>query len=65
MSQELLHNYLDRADRALSRIEAALARKRDTQAEPPSPAPADDSALRREVARVIEELDSLMEGQSS
>ena len=65
MSQESLHSYLDRADRALSRIEAALARKRERAAAAPQAAPAiNDDALRMEVAKVVAELDELIGDQA-
>lgn len=63
MSQETLHDYLDRAERALSRIEAAMAKRK---AQKPSitisPASRSDRELklREEVTQVIVELDRLM-----
>ena len=55
-----LHDTLDRCDRALARIEAALAKRSSADTGAPSPAPADDK-LRQTVASVIEELDGLIE----
>ena len=63
MSQDTLHDYLDRAEAALSRIEAAMAKRRD---DGPVPTPAQDGPsdrelkLREEVTGVIVELDRLI-----
>ena len=61
MSDPTLHDYFDRAEQALARIEAALAKKARDEAIAPALQQADDSALRFEVARVVAELDSLIQ----
>ena len=61
MSQETLHDYLDRAERALSRIEAAMARKKADSSAPAAAQRSDsEMKLREEVTQVIVELDRLM-----
>lgn len=52
MSDEALTSALDRADRALQRIERALSDRK--------PAPARDDELRAKVREVVEELDELI-----
>jgi hypothetical protein len=52
MDDEVLDSALDRAERALQRIERALAERR--------PAPSRDEELRARVREVVEELDELI-----
>jgi hypothetical protein len=52
MDDEVLVSALDRAERALQRIERALAQRR--------PQPARDEELRVRVREVVEELDELI-----
>jgi hypothetical protein len=52
MYDEVLDSALDRAERALQRIERALAQRR--------PTPARDDQLRAKVREVVEELDELI-----
>ena len=54
MDDEVLDSALDRADRALQRIERALATRQ--------PAAARDDDLRTKVREVVEELDELIRG---
>ena len=53
MDDEVVYSALDRAERALQRIERALAQRR------PVTAPRDDE-LRAKVREVVEELDELI-----
>jgi phosphohistidine phosphatase SixA len=52
MDDEVLFSALDRADRALQRVERALASRQDK--------PARDEQLRAKVREVVEELDELI-----
>jgi hypothetical protein len=52
MDDEVLDSALDRAERALQRIERALAERR--------PVPSRDEELRARVREVVEELDELI-----
>ena len=54
MDDEVLVSALDRAERALQRIEQALANRQGT------PSPARDEELRARVREVVEELDGLI-----
>ena len=53
MDDEVVYSALDRAERALQRIERALA-------QPKPAAPARDDELRAKVREVVEELDDLI-----
>ena len=55
MDDEVLDSALDRAERALQRIERALAQRPQHQ-----PAPPRDEDLRAKVREVVEELDELI-----
>jgi hypothetical protein len=55
MDDEVLDSALDRAERALQRIERALTQRSQQQ-----PAPARDDELRAKVREVVEELDELI-----
>jgi len=55
MDDEVLDSALDRAERALQRIERALAQRAKHE-----PAPPRDEELRAKVREVVEELDELI-----